>query len=200
MENKKTTPKIAIILLNYNNYEDTFACVESLQRIRYPNVDIIIVDNKSTNDSLEKLYELKSENIKIVDSGKNGGFAFGNNIGMEIAREENSDYVLLLNNDTIVTENFLDELLKCFSYEDDVGIATGRIMYNSEKDKVWYAGGKIDWNNLRAIHRGINGTVYSTKGMENVGFASGCCLRSVSEKLAVSQKIILCTMRIWIIA
>ena len=107
MENKKTTPKIAIILLNYNNYEDTFACVESLQRVRYPNVDIIIVDNKSTNDSLEKLYELKSENIKIVDSGKNGGFAFGNNMGMKIAREENSDYVLLLNNDTIVTENFL---------------------------------------------------------------------------------------------
>ena len=117
MENKKTTPKIAIILLNYNNYEDTFSCVESLQRVRYPNVDIIIVDNKSTNDSLEKLYELESENIKIVDSGKNGGFAFGNNMGMKIAREENSDYVLLLNNDTIVTENFLDELLKCFSYE-----------------------------------------------------------------------------------
>ena len=183
MENKKTTPKIAIILLNYNNYEDTFACVESLQQVRYPNVDIIIVDNKSTNDSLEKLYELKSENIKIVDSGKNGGFAFGNNIGMEIAREENSDYVLLLNNDTIVTENFLDELLKCFSYEEDVGIATGRIMYNSEKDKVWYAGGKIDWNNLRAIHRGINGTVYSTKGMENVGFASGCCMMISKECL-----------------
>lgn len=183
MENKKTTPKIAIILLNYNNYEDTFACVESLQRVRYPNVDIIIVDNKSTNDSLEKLYELKSENIKIVDSGKNGGFAFGNNMGMKIAREENSDYVLLLNNDTIVTENFLDELLKCFSYEEDVGIATGRIMYNSEKDKVWYAGGKIDWNNLRAIHRGINGTVYSTKGMENVGFASGCCMMISKECL-----------------
>lgn len=183
MKNKKNIPKISIVLLNYNNYEDTFTCVESLQQVRYPNFDVIIVDNKSTNGSLEKLYRLKSDNIQIVDSGKNGGFAFGNNIGIKIANEEGAEYVLLLNNDTIVTENFLDKLLECFLYEENVGIATCRIMYNSERDKVWYAGGTIDWNNLRAIHREINGDVYRSKGMENVEFSSGCCMMISRECL-----------------
>lgn len=177
MENsRENVPKVSIVLLNYNNYKDTIACVESIQQVAYPNFNVIVVDNKSTNDSLEKLCALKNTHLKIVDSGKNGGFAYGNNVGIRIAKEENADYVLLLNNDTLVTDDFLEKLLECFSYEENVGIATCRIMYNSEREKVWYAGGEIDWNNLRAIHRGINGDKYRKKGLEEVEFASGCCM------------------------
>lgn len=183
MKDEKNAPKIAIVLLNYNNYKDTIACIESLQQVQYPNFNVIVVDNKSTNESLKKLYTYESANVKIVESNKNGGFAFGNNIGIDIAKEENAEYVLLLNNDTLVTENFLEELLKCFSFEENVGIATGRIMYNSEQKKVWYAGGRIDWTNLRAIHRGINGKLYNVQGMESVGFASGCCMMISKECL-----------------
>lgn len=184
IDNKdKKNPKIVIILLNYNNYNDTFNCVESLKKIKYSNFSIIIVDNKSTNDSLERLKNIENSKIKIIESGKNGGFAFGNNIGIKEALEQKAEYVLLLNNDTIVTPNFLDKLVECFYIEHDIGIATSRIMYNDERDKIWYAGGNIDWNNLRAIHEGINQNIYKNNEKKVVGFASGCCMLISSECL-----------------
>ena len=103
-------PSVAIILLNYCNYEDTITCVKTLKKIDYENYIIFIIDNHSPNESLKKLYILKEPKIQIIDSGKNGGFAYGNNIGIQYALEAGMDYILLLNNDTQIS--FLSLLIR----------------------------------------------------------------------------------------
>ena len=145
-EMNKPSPKVAIILLNYNNYRDTFNCLDSLKKLTYSNYETIVVDNNSSNDSLYYLRQRTDKNLTVIDSGRNGGFAFGNNIGIQKALENNADYIMLLNNDTLVTPDFLEKLLLCFSNSniENVGVATCRIMYNDARDKVWYAGGTID--------------------------------------------------------
>lgn len=181
MDEEKKYPRVTIILVNYNNYNDTIECIKSLDTVNYPSFNVLVVDNHSPNDSILKLKTYEGNKIHIVDSGKNGGFAFGNNVGIELALKNGADYVLLLNNDTLVTPQFLNELMECFLQKTNVGIATCRIMYNSERTKVWYSGGDIDWNNLRAIHTGINGYEYREDGIEEVGFASGCCMLVSAE-------------------
>ena len=173
---KNVFQKVIIVLLNYNNYQDTFNCLESLKKLTYPNYEIIVVDNHSTNCSLKYLKQRTDENLFVVDSGRNGGFAFGNNVGIQKAIERDADYVLLLNNDTLVTVDFLEGLLLCFYKQENIGVSTCRIMYNDNRDKVWYAGGMIDWNNLRATHNGIDSVNYKSTGIEIVSFASGCCM------------------------
>ena len=181
-------PFVAIILLNYCNYKDTIACVETLKKIEYSNYLIIIVDNHSPNESLEKLNELKDSQIRIVDSGKNGGFAYGNNIGIQCALENGSDYVLLINNDTLVEPDFLSKLVDNGVYKANGDIISCRIMYNFDRNKVWYAGGEIDWNNLRATHLGINEKTDLNDKMREISFVSGCCMlisRSCIERVGM---------------
>ena len=95
---------IAIIIVNYNNYEDTIKCVNSIRenekKIKY---EIILVDNASTNNSIEELSKI--EGIVLINNKRNGGFAFGNNIGIKYAIDKNFEYIMLLNNDTEIEKN-----------------------------------------------------------------------------------------------
>lgn len=170
-------PRIAIVLLNYCNYQDTINCIHSLSQIKYTNYYIVVVDNCSPNESIDVLQRIVSDKMFVLSSGKNGGFAFGNNYAIEFVRKKGFDFVLLLNNDTLVEAQFLKYLVNYVSENSDVGIFTSRIMYYPEKDKIWCAGGKIDWNNLRAVHYGYN-EIYSGKSgfSKDVNFASGCCM------------------------
>ena len=170
-------PKVAVIILNYCNYQDTLSCIKSLLKIDYSNYKVFVVDNNSPNESLKYLNTIIENNVEIIESGMNGGFAYGNNIGIKMALEDNSDYVLLLNNDTLVDKNFLEPLLCAAEKEKNVGIVSPRIMFYPDADKIWYAGGKVDWNNLRAIHYGLKEKLsdgYLKEAMVN--FASGCCM------------------------
>lgn len=169
--------KVSVILVNYKNYRDTVRCLESLKKVKYQNFSIIVVDNNSEDSSYEILKKYENDRVKVVESGFNGGFAFGNNFGIKIALEGESDYVLLLNNDTIVDSDFLTPLLQAAENDKNVGIVTSRIMFYPSVDRIWYAGGKVDWYNLRAIHYGLKekiSEIYLKKTM--VDFASGCCM------------------------
>lgn len=169
--------KVSIILLNYKNYNDTIKCLESLEKVKYPNLSIIVVDNNSEDDSLAILKKYENDRVKVIESGFNGGFAFGNNFGIRKALEDESDYVLLLNNDTVVDCDFLTPLLHVAENNKNVGIVSARIMFYPDIDKIWYAGGKVDWENLRAIHFGLKEEI-SEKYLQkrSVDFASGCCM------------------------
>lgn len=109
---KSNIPLISIIIVTYNNLEYTKKCIFSiLNKTAYPSFEIIIVDNNSTDETKNYLIEIekKYSNIKIVLNNENYGFAKGNNIGIDIA---NGEYIVLLNNDTIVTRGWLTNLLK----------------------------------------------------------------------------------------
>jgi len=102
----ETWPKVAIIVLNWNGWRDTIKCLESLQQITYPNYQIVVVDNGSTDDSVERL-KAAYPDLSLIVTHKNLGYAGGNNIGIRYALEQGADYVLILNNDTIVEPNVL---------------------------------------------------------------------------------------------
>lgn len=108
-------PKISIIVLCYNQLDYTKVCVESiLKNTAYPNYELILVDNNSQDDTAQWLQEMdaKHDCIKILLNKTNRGFAGGNNDGLQIAT---GDYLLLLNNDTLVTRGWLTSMLAKFS-------------------------------------------------------------------------------------
>lgn len=106
-------PKVSIIVLTYNNLEMNKKCINSiLQKTAYANYELIIVDNKSTDGTTDYLKELQKEsipNVKIILNQENLGFAGGNNLGIQ---EADGKYVLLLNNDTVVTRGWLTSMTK----------------------------------------------------------------------------------------
>jgi len=192
-------PKVTIIILNWNGWEDTIECLESLLQIDYPNFNIILVDNASEDDSLIKIRkycygELKVESsffeyvsvakpieifefnenfsdakfpgktnnsnnkeIILIKNDKNRGFPGGNNIGIKFALNFlDPDYILLLNNDTVVDKGFLKELVEKGEIQRDIGILGPKIYFYDKPNVIWSAGCKISWKFSRGIQIGTN--------------------------------------------
>lgn len=135
-------PSVAIILLNFNNYPDTAECLNSLEKVQYEQLEIIVVDNASPDGSGEKIQK-DFPDITYIQSGNNGGFSSGNNAGIQHALAKHFDYVMLLNNDTVVSPNFLESLVAAGEKFADVGIITGKGFYYSEPDKLHMCGGQL---------------------------------------------------------
>lgn len=109
-------PKASIIIVTYNNIEYTKLCLKSIyEKTIYPNFEVIVVDNASTDETPEflRFFEEEHENIRVIYNARNEGFAHANNLGIAKAH---GDYIVLLNNDTVVTRVWLSRLI---SYLDD---------------------------------------------------------------------------------
>lgn len=179
---------IYIILVNYNGYRDTIECVKSIERIKHNNYKIVIVDNASTNNSVEYIKNSLKECI-LIESKQNLGFAGGNNIGIKYAINNGAEYVLLLNNDTLVETDFLDNMIASFENKENVGVVGCKIMYYPEKNIIWYGSGKIDWFKFIGIHLGIKKIDKGQCDIEKeIDFMTGCCMlikRDVFEKVGL---------------
>jgi len=180
-------PRVSIIILNWNGWKDTIECLESLYRITYPNYDVIVVDNGSEDDSIQKIKEYAEGKIRVdskffeynpgnkpievfevtEDDAKRGefnrplyekydanrkmilpknkdnyGFAGGNNVGIKFALSVlNPDYILLLNNDTVVDKEFLTILINAVNNNKKVGVAGPKILYYDYPNIVWFGNG-----------------------------------------------------------
>ena len=130
-------PLVSIISINYNQAKVTCQLLASLEKVTYPNVEIIIVDNASPSDDLSCI-ELGYPNVKLIRSSENLGFAGGNNLGI---LEAQGEYLLFLNNDTEVEADFLEPLVALFENDETAGIASPKIMYFGT-DLIQYAGSK----------------------------------------------------------
>ena len=178
---------VAIILVNYNGVCDTIECIRSLLCVSGIEYEIIVVDNCSTDDSIEilKKEQLQSR-FTLLEVSENKGFSAGNNIGIKYAQEKNAEYYLLLNNDTIVKPNFLQCLLAGFKLQSNCGVTTGRIYYYSMQDTIWYAGGSLSHRTGRSVHFEFGEKDESLDAFpQTVSFASGCCM-CLSKKLVES--------------
>jgi GT2 family glycosyltransferase len=138
-------PRVSIVILNWNGYIDTIDCLESIKKIDYPNYEIIIVDNASSGDDVRMLKEKYGDYITVLENDKNYGFPEGCNIGMRYAMKHGTDYLALLNNDTIVDKAFLNELVEVAEANPSVGIVGSKIYYYYFPDRVQYVGGRINW-------------------------------------------------------
>ncbi len=221
------TFKVTIIILNWNGWEDTIECLESVFQIEYPNYDVVVVDNGSKDQSVEKiktyasgslrvesnflkynsdnkplhLIEYSQEELEFNDSKKkdrdklppekkliliknnqNYGFAEGNNIAIKYSLEKlKPDYILLLNNDTVVDRCFLDELIKVAEREPDIGILGPTILDYNLPNSIQSAGLKILWNKGDAISL-VFESDFSVSA-QKVDAVTGCTLLAKSELL-----------------
>jgi len=153
-------PTVSIIVLSYNGRELTSDCVRSLLATSYTNRRIIVVDNASTDDSVVALREAFHESmtsgaIELVVSSTNLGFAAGNNVGMTLALQRGTDFVLLLNNDTLAAPDFLNRLVATMQTNPDAGIVGPLIYYIQPPDQIWFAGTDVMLARGISRHRGI---------------------------------------------
>ena len=148
-------PLIYIIILNWNGWQDTLACVESCHKLTWPNFRIMVVDNASTDGSEENLRQ-NLVDVEIIQSGANLGFAGGNNIGIRRALGCGADYVWLLNNDTVVEPQALSKLVAAAEKDLSVAIAGSKIFYHAEPLKIWSTGGMWKKGRLHLRQRGAN--------------------------------------------
>ena len=193
--------KIFIVILNWNRVKDTIECLRSCEKLKRgkAKLSLVLVDNASTDESQKKLKKLKFGNGEYVyiQNKENLGYAGGNNVGIRYALNNKADYVIVLNNDTIVDKNLIYEFLKTARGYPKAGILTPKIYFakgfefhddrykKNELGKVlWYAGGKIDWDNVYGMNRGVDEV---DKGQfdkeEEVDFATGTCMFMRSKAL-----------------
>jgi GT2 family glycosyltransferase len=169
-------PKVSIIMLNWNSYQMTRDCLLSLRKIEYPTFEVILVDNGSVDSSAEQLSREFPE-IELIRNPRNLGFAGGNNVGMRKALGRGTDYLLLLNNDTIVASNFLRELVRVGESDPSIGMLNPKIYFFEPADRLWYGGGICRPWRVFPIHLGLrkhdDGSYDQTR---EVSFATGCAL------------------------
>lgn len=167
---------ISILILNWNGKNDTLECLASLQHIAYPNYRIILVDNGSTDGSVEA-FEKEYPEITLIKTGANLGYAGGNNVGINYALEHDADYILLLNNDTIVDPDLLNHLVAADQALPDGSVLGPKIYYFDEPKSLWYAGAKWLPDKLHFIHLGsheIDGPQFND--IRETDYITGCAL------------------------
>ena len=189
--------KISIVIINYNGEKDTLDCLDSLKKIKSEGFEFctVVVDNYPENRIKAPEKDYKDINLKIIFNPLNSGFSGGNNVGIKHALKNDADYVLLLNNDTLVKEDFLQELFDFAETTPEAGLIVPKIYFakgfefhknrykDSELGKVfWYGGGKMDWKNVIGHHRGVDEVDRGQfDKIEQTDFASGCCVLIRSE-------------------
>ncbi|MCC9138828.1 glycosyltransferase family 2 protein [Pontibacter silvestris] len=131
-------PLVSVISVNYNQASVTCEMIASMQKVTYPNVEIIVVDNASPTDDPGIIEESYPE-VKLIRSFNNLGYAGGNNLGVEHAK---GDYLLFLNNDTEVDPGFLEPLVDLFENNPKAGVASPKIIYFGTDNLIQYAGSK----------------------------------------------------------
>jgi GT2 family glycosyltransferase len=170
------SPRVAVIVLNWNGKDDTLACLESLRQLDYPNYEVVVVDNGSSDGSV-KAVRATFVDVTVLEVGENLGFAEGNNVGLRHALTHGADYVLLLNNDTEVSPDCISLLVGAVEATPQAGVAGPTIYYFDRREIIWSAGGAIDWRRGDSHMMGLDEL---DKGqydaIREVDFVTGCAL------------------------
>lgn len=161
-------PKVtAVILVNWNGYQITLKCINSLGKMDHQGFTIIVVDNASTDDSVSELSKCK--HIKLLQARQNRGFSAGCNIGIEYAKSQGYDFIWLLNNDCTVKEDSLSQLLATLEWNHKPGIVGSKIVYPS--GNIQCLGGPSVTRTLQSRFGWIRSTA-----IKNIDFISGASM------------------------
>lgn len=150
--------RVKVIVLNWNNYQETIACIESLQNQTYPLFDIFIIDNGSKDNSVTELNS-RFPDIELFVNTHNTGYSGGNNTGLKAAFASNYDYVWVLNSDAHAEKNCLELLVKRADKQDDVGLVSP-VIYDMDSHRVQHAISRYNQ---------VNGTIEESTDIRNVG-------------------------------
>src|SRR2546421_4881319 len=187
--NPRDNPRVWAIVLNWNNYDDTKSCLESLQQATHCDLKIIVVDNASADGSGKRLQQEFGQH-RFVFNEANLGFSRGCNRGIRVALEdEHCAYVFLINNDAVVNPDSISEAVSAAEADERIGLVSGKVLFSEKRNTIWYAGGHIDLWRGRTVTRGfgeIDSGQYESAC--EVGFVTGAMMlikREVLERVGL---------------
>jgi len=174
-------PFINILILNWNQKEILLSCINSIKKSTYTNYKITIIDNGSTDGSIRYIKSYFND-LFFIKIESNIGYSPGYNYAFDNLKSDDSDWFLLLNNDTELNSNTLQTFVDNMLFHKDEYIYGCKIK-NINDDNIWYAGGNINYFNSSAYHRGVNSNSINTTFKSGVtDFVSGCCM-FINKKL-----------------
>lgn len=177
-------PLVYVILVNWNGKADTLDCLDSLWRVDYARMKVLVVDNGSSDGSAQEI-PVANPHVELLALGRNLGFVGGNNAGITYSLDQGAEYVLLLNNDTTVSPDFLTRLVAAAESGSEVGVVGPVIYYHSQPEVIWSAGGRVDWQSGSTHMVGIGEREAGQFGSapRKVDFISGCAMLIKAEAL-----------------
>ncbi|HWP83428.1 MAG TPA: glycosyltransferase family 2 protein [Bacteroidota bacterium] len=181
-------PLVYVILVNWNGKADTLECLSSLQKVHYSNARVLVVDNASSDGSVEA-FRSQFPSVELIENSVNVRFAGGNNVGIRHALERGAEYVLVLNNDTVVDAMVLDELIRTAESDPSIGMVGAKVLYYTDPQRIWFAGGRIHWWSGWIAHEGIREMDRRQHDIvKDVDYLTGCCIlakREVIEEIGL---------------
>jgi GT2 family glycosyltransferase len=169
-------PLVYIVVLNWNGRDLVLDCLHSIQQLRYSNVITVVVDNGSTDGSVEAVQE-QYPNVILIENKRNLRWSGGNNVGIKYALENQAAYILLLNNDTIVDPDMIRELVDVAEKDQSIGLLGPKIYYHHDPELLWYAGGGVKMIQGKFWHIGIREKdTGQYDEVSDVDYITGCAL------------------------
>jgi GT2 family glycosyltransferase len=179
---------VAAIVINYNGCDVTLLTLESLAKVEYQELEIIVVDNGSTDGSFEVIEE-KFPGVSQVRKEVNEGVAAGMNVGVNYALEGDCDYLLILNNDIEVDRQMISELVSVGESERSVGCVGPKTYYHGDRERLWSAGGTLQFREAVTAERGMGEEdLGQYDKVQEVDYINGCAMlvkRHVMERVGL---------------
>jgi len=172
-----TVPSVWAIVLTHGGAEDiTAVCIDSLLAQDYPALTTLLVDNDSFDKSGERLRD-RYPQIRYLNTGGNYGYTGGNNRGMRHADDSGADYLLVMNNDTVLEPDCVSRLVETARGSERVGVVSPKILFFDDPARIWYAGGDFRWPKAIGTHRRELELDDPSEGprADEMTFATGCC-------------------------
>jgi GT2 family glycosyltransferase len=182
-----THPRVGVVVLNWRRPDDILACLRSVSRLDYPDLEVTVVDNASANGSVATIRD-EFPHIALVENARNMGFAGGSNQGITRLIGDGAQYVLLLNDDTEIAPDLVWRLVEVAEADPSIGILGPTIYYYGRRSTIWSAGGEVDPDGTtRHLQLDESDDGLDT-AVRDVGYVTGCCMlvsRRVVEALGV---------------
>ena len=174
---------IKVLILNWNGSTLISQCLASIEKLTYDNFSTMVIDNASSDDSIAKIHT-NYPSVDVLALDKNYGFGPAYNLAFKYLENSESELVLILNNDTIVEPDLLDQLVSGVSLHGSEHLFCPTIHYLDSPNKIWYAGGKVNLSVGQLAHAGLR---QENKGQFSeichTGFVTGCCILASLQSL-----------------
>lgn len=186
------TLSVTVIILNWNGWEDTIECLQSVLKIDYSNFHVLVVDNGSSDESVQQIRQAFPD-VELLETRKNLGYAGGNNAGIIHALKHNPEFILLLNNDTVIDPNILTAFTSAAALCPQGGMFGAKSYYYSKPTLIWSLGGKWDTSisELVSLHQGLEDSETSFDRPFEVDYVLGCallCRVEMIKKIGVMEE------------
>jgi GT2 family glycosyltransferase len=170
-------PSVTLLVLTYNGREMVLACLESVMQSTYDNLHVVVIDNGGSDGTPEAVNSAWGDRVEVLRIEHNVKFSRANNQGIRLAMERSADYVMLLNDDTVIAPETVSELVDAAESDPAIGFVGPKIYYWKPEDRIWFAGGLVFPARGTAKHIGIRETDHGQYDrVRDVDYITGCAM------------------------